>query len=97
MSNHTPGPWKVECGSVYTEDGWPIATMVRDRSATAAGIFPAERDANARLIAAAPELLEELGYLKRVIEDIPFPHTYHIAKSEVLFRVEATIAKARGN
>ncbi len=59
---HTPGPWVVEQGSVYTkrpnENGqFPrIALMDREEDETR----PTERDANARLIAAAPELLAAL-------------------------------------
>jgi len=55
---HTKGPWKVVYGEVYTVDNKPIADMVRDDTAAKAGISPAERDQNARLIAAAPELFE---------------------------------------
>ena len=70
---HTPGPWVVNSGAVFTEPGAPIANMVRDETATAAGIAPCERDKNARLIAAAPELLETLENLvkrcKRVCGD----------------------------
>ena len=66
---HTPGPWVCHSGSVWKPVGeprhqWPagenlgmpIARMDRDT----AGTSPGERDANARLVAAAPELLEAL-------------------------------------
>ena len=57
---YTPGPWFVACGSVWTtpygsdDGGASIARMDRDEQQTT----PTERDANARLIAAAPDLLE---------------------------------------
>ena len=51
-TKHTKGPWQVDCGMVQTEDGTPIAWMDRDTPKT----IPTERDANARLIAAAPQL-----------------------------------------
>ena len=54
---HTPGPWIVESGAVYTADHIPIAAMDREPGN---GTQPVERDANARLIAAAPKLLEAL-------------------------------------
>lgn len=64
IEQHTPGPWTVDSGSVWTqrpayEDGTQyarVAYMDRDCEYTR----PTERDANARLIAAAPELLEAL-------------------------------------
>lgn len=59
-SRHTPGPWEFIYGSVYkqdgrgfSEEGLRIALMDRNEPRTE----PCERDANARLIAAAPELL----------------------------------------
>lgn len=55
---HTPGPWKEISGAVYAyaRGGFiPIAKMDREPGN---GTLPTERDANARLIAAAPELLE---------------------------------------
>lgn len=72
MSKHTPGPWKVINGTVYIglakeaecspdKRAWEkrecIAKMHRDPSCA---ITPTERDANARLIAMAPELLWNL-------------------------------------
>ena len=63
LSGHTPGPWVVAYGSVYRDlpgicenGGIRIAQMDRSEPHTA----PTERDANARLIAAAPELLAAL-------------------------------------
>ena len=71
--SYTPGPWVCHSGAVYKdgpnvwpkgeENGIPIAKMDREPDN---GIIPVERDANARLIAAAPELLKAL---KWIIED----------------------------
>ncbi len=55
MNEHTSGPWKVVTGAVFTEGGVPIAMMDRE---TGNGTLPVERDHNAYLIAAAPDLLE---------------------------------------
>ena len=51
MSKHTPGPWAVDStGLVCGARGWgPVAS-----------VYPKFRDANARLIAAAPDMLEAL-------------------------------------
>ena len=68
MSNtkHTPGPWKIGMSlsgkpTIYTEvDFKSVAWVDHDRS---------ESDANAKLIAAAPELLEALDELRTAIID----------------------------
>lgn len=58
----TPAPWYCIGGAVYAdpENERPIAFMCRDERATAAGIYPTERDANAHLIAAAPAMYHAL-------------------------------------
>ena len=61
-TQHTPGPWTIITGSVYKERSSgggdiPIAHMDRE---IGNGTVPVERDANARLIAAAPDLLTAL-------------------------------------
>lgn len=64
MSKHTPGPWRL----VNTNDGPTIAGAEPGYLATTRGRFalkpPAEEAANARLIAASPELL---GILEEAI------------------------------
>ena len=63
MSKHTPGPWRYMAGthSHYDSEGKAIARVYGPR-----GIDCSRRDANARLIAAAPDLLEALkGMLSR--------------------------------
>jgi hypothetical protein len=68
FDGHTPAPWVAQCGSVYTkasvgEDGYAtvcVARMDREEPST----VPTERDANARLIAAAPDLLAEVKRLR---------------------------------
>jgi hypothetical protein len=54
MSDHTPGPWSVYGYEIVSEDGQRVAT-----ASTPARPHPEER-ANARLIAASPELLAVL-------------------------------------
>jgi hypothetical protein len=67
MNKHTPGPWKVGSrsnGEFYKRniagaDGYHVAlTSSRE---------DAEVEANARLIAAAPELLEALRELQTIV------------------------------
>lgn len=72
MSAHTPGPWQ----QVFFSDGINIC-VDRDgmTGETVAQVFPmssaengVETDANARLIAAAPEMLEALCETTRLLE-----------------------------
>lgn len=51
-TQHTPGPWMVEDGVHVVNDADFVATTHNPIS----DIFPAREQANARLIAAAPEL-----------------------------------------
>lgn len=78
MRKHTPGPWKVDEWSVYStsaksEDGKSHSYFTVAKCAATCGslihrsIARDEVDANTRLIAAAPEMLEAL---KRVIDDM---------------------------
>ena len=65
-TKHTPGPWEISRDAVpegYTQntvyaerDGERVATAFRN-------------DANARLIAAAPDLLEACKYVKQFLGD----------------------------
>lgn len=62
MSRHTPAPWKiVAAGSIQGPDGKSVCAI--------AGTIKRSRDekaANARLIAAAPELLAALARLEEL-------------------------------
>lgn len=56
MSKHTPGPWGVDQGYIvskhYPDGEWPIIAKRTNQS-----ILPENWEADARLMAAAPELL----------------------------------------
>lgn len=61
MSAHTPGPWTDESGDgskwgVFDADGRAVA-LAQQIVSLRADVYQAERTANARLIAAAPDLL----------------------------------------
>lgn len=56
-ARHTPGPWRVESGLVVNAAGHEIAYT---HGAGTEVFRPTEMDANARLMSAAPELLEVL-------------------------------------
>lgn len=91
MSDYTPGPWFIS-----DEDRWSyesIEIIASDGSCVAktdgwGEEFQGEEEANARLIVAAPELLEALEFVM----------TAHGEQLDAAFaQAQAAIAKARGN
>ena len=112
-TKHTPGPWKYrpnkydDWGVVRSADGLPVAQACVGRWSKD---FDTHRtnntdpgEANARLIAAAPELLAALEKISnqiskpalRSIQDCGQLGVYFTAKEINDFR--AAIAKAKGN
>lgn len=84
---YTPGPWKLGRLGRYVYGGDDLAVVYVDDNAT-----PREENemqANARLIAAAPELLAMLTEAAEFIQ--PFNRA-----EELLDRIDVVIAKARG-
>ena len=91
-TKHTPGPWKahpieMNCGTPYT----PVAakTLLAKVYSEAYGNH-AESEANARLIAAAPELLEAAIELKDVCNRPSAART----RAEAWRKLDKAIAKA---
>lgn len=96
MSQHTPGPWKAdpnpgECWMIEFDDGIALArTYLMDNHG--------EEEANARLIAAAPDLLDVVqAFVDLVCQD---GHGFHdgTEMGKILRkgrRVLAAIAKAK--
>jgi hypothetical protein len=92
MSKHTPGPWQEHCIDtnlllaskhlgVYDAEGWIVAEVAIEN-------VEGCPHANARLIAAAPDLLEALEDCIRALEV-----SGHLGELRV---ARAAIAKARG-
>ena len=103
-AKHTPGPWRVEDGTTLIwghcnpDDvssrgmGYPVAeARISPSRSWANGPDVWSGEANARLIAAAPDLLKALEELQRCIIDQGFPQEGHM-----LVTCSAAIAKARG-
>lgn len=64
MSKHTPGPWEIDMGSVH---GWTVYGPATDEHADPGGltvVAEGARGPDARLIAAAPELLKALRMVR---------------------------------
>lgn len=94
MSKHTPGPWEV---AYQDKNGQSVVKGKHIEVATCwhhcVGSIEKEMHSNARLIAAAPDLLEALQMLlKRVIVGYDgLPQGYGVSKAR------AAIAKATGD
>lgn len=97
-AQHTPGPWEVAKGcDQYVAAGgfWVASTM---------GVRGEEGAANARLIAAAPDLLEALLTKRDYVADaasgaLTYPDSgegFKLMAAEDLARIDAIVAKARG-
>jgi hypothetical protein len=68
-SKHTVGPWYTRHGQISSETSEHGCTIANCNS-TSRGIPDSEIEANARLIASAPELLETLqNALSRILAD----------------------------
>lgn len=89
MSKHTPGPWEALTFSSH-ELQTDFAMVAIGKRAHIIG-YSEENQANARLIAAAPELLVALQIVfgKHAVGALTLP-------AGDLERVEAVIAKAKG-
>ena len=106
-ANHTPGPWTVlpeeadkdylrirgtrlgaryKVANVHMPRLWESNYVLRDRE-------NAESQANARLIAAAPELLEAL---QKMLPELRGLSIVSDTAAEMLREAEAAIAKATG-
>ena len=84
MSNHTPGPWRVDHGSML--DGVNVITPRNEWICYLGMASRPDVVADANLIAAAPELLEAL---EDAVRDSESPGQW-------LDEARAAIAKARG-
>lgn len=100
---HTPGPWRV----VTDSRGFPQHVVAETYETTCSFLTSVKRycgyeaiDANARLIAAAPELLDELkaveAHLHAFVEAIEYGGGSASKSADRLASVRAAIAKATG-
>lgn len=97
-TKRTPGPWTVgRMGMIFEEKtgqeiGHVRSTAINpcDRSYTASNM-----EANARLIAAAPDLLDALRHTLARLDDIESRGSISF-RSDVIGDIRAAIAKAEG-
>ena len=85
MNNNTQGPWTIENNSIYGNAGMirPFIASVEDDHRDE------ETNANARLIAASPDLLEAADDALADLEGYEFA-------AETIRKLRAAIAKATG-
>lgn len=89
MSAYTPGPWKVEpYGYEEREKRFDVVTADNGIRRIASLVRTADSKANARLIAAAPDLLQ----LARLVVEMHLPPTH----ADIKDVARAAIAKAEG-
>lgn len=90
MSKHTPRPWRFEYGEIRAEDKNGIV-----RALAKVEKVVGEDEANAHLIAAAPEMLEALEEVARLPIAGPYPDGPCLDQADMDL-VKAAIAKATG-
>lgn len=93
---HTPGPWKLNAGRcIETTSGTFFLSYGSDRYGNPNFREPVELDANARLVAAAPELLAALREVTRCLGWHAQQHP--VGKNCIaVSQARAAIAKATG-
>jgi hypothetical protein len=99
---HTPGPWEMSGTTVYGSLGSnpDICEAFNEDEHTVRGISKAEAEANARLIASAPDLLTELEHeleeLSGWMRDREISDDTKLAMRIRYVKIQEVIAKARG-
>lgn len=98
MDKHTPGPWTENACEIQAQDGSPICEMLaRPEDSGVNYPYSPVADSNARLIAAAPEMLAVLSAARNSISDAlnPDPSTdWRDSLSDALDAIDAAIESA---
>ena len=97
MSGHTPGPWTCHTFGFITADRQIIPHYVLNKTGnTVQAVSQDEAHDNARLIAAAPELLETLKECGKLLRDMLDREELTPEDMDLEIQVVAAIAKAEG-
>ena len=91
MSKHTPGPWKtthseVNGYRVSDSTGWGVAVVLKDTN----------DEANARLIAAAPQMLEALQTAFDLLKEYQSMYQHPDNIDPEIDEIEAVLMAAKG-
>lgn len=102
---HTPGPWirnsgwepctgVIDVENIYGEP--PAGVVAKVVRAAQDGQYTAEKESNARLIAAAPALLAACRDAEGYMTDVTRDYT-HLCDDHPLLKIRAAIAAATGD
>jgi hypothetical protein len=96
---HTPGPWSHEWQFIVAPDPTGVhpdiyIAEIAESDEDGRVASTEQQEANARLIAAAPELLDALAYFYNTIRDYPSSVRYPFTDAKD--RARAALAKAKG-
>jgi hypothetical protein len=93
---HTPAPWKIEKRSLtaINTENKHIAMVNYSYRGLESDVIGEEHEANARLIASAPELLEALNHCAEAMESIDYDEDSRIGRA--IKQAYEAIAKAGG-
>ena len=98
MSNHTPGPWHYEESPMKT--GWCVVTgnnyLADVHKHVGAMVDDVQDEANARLIASAPELLEALESMVAEFDNLNRALDPELSVDRPRILARAAIAKVKG-
>ncbi len=95
MSKHTPGPWQANGSHIYTADPERALLAQVINPGSKASDYPLVE--NARLIAAAPELLEALKAIELALKLPTVTPAQVLHESGVIRQgIRAAIARAEG-
>ena len=94
-AKHTPGPWEV-CGGHFVCSASGVLTASADSAESNAGLDVLEGFANARLIAAAPELLDACRALLRDMLAVDAGGSFGLELQVGIDQAYKAIAKATG-
>ena len=94
-SKHTPGPWRLQLKDKFTDH--PFVVRGEQGGFCVLGLSDEAEKADARLIAAAPDLLEALKNLVERIDKNGGIGEYKTDPVFVIKYARSAIAKAEGN
>ena len=100
-TTHTSGPWCAEKLDASPDHSWAIdSELVEIARLLEWPDHQAEAEANARLIAAAPEMLEALvglrDYLQTLAGEVQIPSSLYLQGKRAMDYAEVALAKAKG-
>ena len=97
---HTPGPWTFHClepdpHGVIMIGGWEISTRLYDVVGGSPGVAPIRNKADARLIAAAPDLLAACQNALDALYLMGDDESHLAYRQAAVKELEAALAKAK--